>query len=615
MLGKFPSVEIQASNRAGRVDGAMPSPRHPRSAPSDARGLLRPGPPAGPIFGGLARRGSRSHATLPAGFVRHPGFLDEAIIGARFLAGLPRLLRHPVTLDEARTVLARRLAHREDDFLRVVRHGVYDNPRSPYRKLLARAGCERGDLERLVRGEGVEGALRLLLRGGVYLTVEELKGRRPVLRPGLGFTVSPGDLANPRVAPSIVAETGGSSGPRMHVASDLTHLRDRAVNVRLLLSLPDEGERLHAVWGVPGSAAMNQVLQLTVAGARVVRWFSQIDARASGLHPRYRLSARIMRVGGRLAGVRLPRVEYVSPDDPLPIVRWMAESLAAGQRPHLLTFSSSAVRLCREAVDAGVDLRGVRLWVGGEPATHTRLEAIRAAGAHVTPRCGSRECSIIAHGCAAPAAPDDLHLFRDLHGVIQAGEAGADCGLPPGALLFATIRPTAPLVLLNASLGDQAALVERDCGCPLGQLGWTTHLHTLRSFNRLTGAGMTFLDADVLRVLEEVLPARFGGMPSDYQLCEETEGPRPRLRLLVHPRVGPLDPAAVVEVFLGAIGQGSGVERVMGHVWRDARIVDVERRPPLVTAAGKIAHHVERAYAEPRPSTDRRVSEREESDG
>jgi hypothetical protein len=76
------------------------------------------------------------------------------------------------------------------------------------------------------------------------------------------------------------------------------------------------------------------------------------------------------------------------------------------------------------------------------------------------------------------------------------------------------------MVLLNLSLGDHARLERRACGCPLERLGWDTHLETIRSFEKLTAAGMNFLDVDVIRVLEEILPARFGGGPTDYQLQE-----------------------------------------------------------------------------------------------
>jgi hypothetical protein len=88
-----------------------------------------------------------------------------------------------------------------------------------------------------------------------------------------------------------------------------------------------------------------------------------------------------------------------------------------------------------------------------------------------------------------------------------------------------------------------------------------------------------------------VLPGRFGGAPTDFQLIEEeAEGGEPRLRLVVHPRLGPLDPDQVAAVFLDAIGAGTGVERLMGLVWRHSRFLRVERAVPLSTRSGKILH-------------------------
>ena len=102
---------------------------------------------------------------------------------------------------------------------------------------------------------------------------------------------------------------------------------------------------------------------------------------------------------------------------------------------------------------------------------------------------------------------------------------------------------------------------------------------------------MTFLDVDVIRVLEQVLPERFGGAPTDYQLVEGTaENGYPRARLLVNPALGVLDTEAVRQTFIGALGEGSGAERIMATVWGDADVLRVERRLPIVTASGKILH-------------------------
>ena len=67
------------------------------------------------------------------------------------------------------------------------------------------------------------------------------------------------------------------------------------------------------------------------------------------------------------------------------------------------------------------------------------------------------------------------------------------------------------------------------------------------------------------------------------------------MRLLFHPAVGPLEPARVAEAFLAAIGTGSGAQRIMGTVWRDAKLLKVERRAPVAAASGKILHlHIAR---------------------
>ena len=298
------------------------------------------------------------------------------------------------------------------------------------------------------------------------------------------------------------------------------------------------------------------------------------------------------------AGVDLPRPQYVPLANPLPIVEWMIETLRRGRTPHLKTYASSAARLCRTALARGIALDGARFTVTGEPVTEARLAVIRRTGAQATPRCGTSEAGLIGSGCSFPEVGDDLHVFHDLNAIVQPGALAVE-GLTARSLLVTSLRPSARLILLNASLGDEGVLGETSCGCPMEGLGWRTHLHSIRSPEKLTAAGMSFLDVDVVRALEQVLPARFGGGPTDYQLVEDVgAGGRPRLRLLVDPTVGPVDAGAVAAAFLSAIGPGSGVERLMGMLWDEARVLEVERRSPLATPAGKILHlHQHRAPA------------------
>lgn len=512
--------------------------------------------------------------------------LEDYLLGARLLWRLRSHLRRCLSLPEARRILQTRLDDRDADFLHLVRRTIYDAPVSPYRLLLRHAGCEYGDLERLVHREGVEGAMRLLYREGIYLTVEEFKGRCPVVRGSSTFTLSPADLRNPEMRVDLLGQSSGSRNPRTTVPMDLAFIRDRAVNAFLTLDARTGADWRKAVWAdIGGCLALT--IRFSSFGRRSERAFSLVDP--AEMHPSYRWSARALRWGSCLAGMPLPRLEHVPVENPLPIARWIERVLREGARPHIWTYVSPAVRLCQAASAAGMNLEGTQFTVTGEPVTAARLAAIRAAGADAAPDYGSAESGFIGYGCLAPEAPDDVHVFDDLHAVIRLEVPDDEAGLPAGALLVSSLRTTAPLILLNVSMGDRAQLGRRSCGCPLERLGWRVHLHTIRSFEKLTAGGMTVLDGDVIRVLEEVLPGRFGGVPTDYQLVE-SHGGSPRLRLILHPSLGPLDADAVARTFLAAIGSSSASNRMMATHWQEAGLLSVERRPPHVTPSGKILH-------------------------
>jgi hypothetical protein len=519
--------------------------------------------------------------------------LDDAAASARVSWALPSFLRHPLTLEAAAAAQRERLETREASWLGLMRAVVYRQPRSPYRQLLRHAGCEPGDLDRLVRDDGLEGALHRLYRAGVYLSIEEFKGRRPVVRGSLRFTVAPRALRNPRAAVHAFARSGGSGGAAMPVPIDLGFVREQATNACLMVDARGGDARWRkAHWTVPGGGALIMVLIASGFGRRIAAWFSQLDPRAPSIPARYRWSVRWICDLSRLVGRPIPAPGHVPLAQPGPVLRWMAATLAGGEVPLLQTFTSSAVRLCEAALESGVDIRGAHLVLGGEPVTAARLAPLRAAGVAGQTHYGSAETgSTMAYGCLQPSAPDEAHVTHDLFALVQPGDPPASPDLSPRALLTTTLRMCAPLILLNVSLGDEANLGRRPCGCPFEARGWTTHLHTIRSFEKLTAGGMTFLDVDAIRVLEEVLPRRFGGGPADYQLVEdEDDAGHPRLALRVDPGVGPLDDEAVVDLFLRALGQGGEARGVMAASWREAALLRVDRRPPVTTATGKVLH-------------------------
>lgn len=515
--------------------------------------------------------------------------IDEVVMGLRLLRGLPPYLRRPLTLAGCRDILRRRLERRGEDFLDLARRAVFGRGGSPYAGLLRNAGCEYGDLENLVRRDGLESSLLKLFRSGVFLTTEEYKGRRPVVRGGVVFEAGPSRLRNPLIAPHYFTATSGSRGEATSIPLSLAGMRDRAVDMFLALDARGGARWRTAVWGVP---IFSPLLWFSAWGSPAARWFWPLDPRTPGLDPRYTWSARALVWTSRLAGVPLPAPEYAPIDAPSPILGWMSTTLAAGEVPHLFAFASSAVRLCRAAGESGTGISGAKFTLIGEPVTEACLAAIRDAGAEAVADYGSADSGgSVSQGCLAPEAADDVHVFSDLNALIQADASPLPAGIPAGGLLLTTLRPTSPFIFLNVSLGDRAVMTARRCGCPMETLGWRTHLHSIRSFEKMTVGGVTFVDSDVVRILEEGLPRRFGGGPTDYQLVEEPgNGSPPSLRLLIHPRVGAFDPEAVSEFFLDELGSGSGTRRAMALQLGRTGFFRVERGTPIVSASGKILH-------------------------
>jgi hypothetical protein len=102
-------------------------------------------------------------------------FSKDLWFGTNLAFGLSWYIRHPLTFNNAKDTVKDRLMRREDSFLTIARNLIYQRRENPYWTLLYLTGCEYGDLEELVKKDGVEGALQVLFHRGVYLTVDEFK--------------------------------------------------------------------------------------------------------------------------------------------------------------------------------------------------------------------------------------------------------------------------------------------------------------------------------------------------------------------------------------------------------------------------------------------------------
>jgi len=498
-------------------------------------------------------------------------------------------LRTPLDLAGARTVVRTALARREAELLATLRHGVYSHSQSPYLALLRHAGIELGDIEAAVRSEGVEGALARLYDAGIRVTLDELKGRVPITRPGLELQVSTHDFKNPLARADLRLIGGGTRGPQRYVPIDLRLYSRDAAHLRLFQNAVGVEGLPIAAWrpSLPATPGIYHALLHAKLGQRTERWFAQLppyppraSLRPSGL---LALSLSVAALVG--AAIAWPR--HVPLERADEVARWLAGHVAAGRRPYLNTTASGAVRVCEAARAEEVDIAGTAFRVGGEPYTPARDKVLTAAGCTGFPLLQSNEVGRIGVTCAARRNLDEVHLLLDKLAVLRR-DVEARTRRVEGALVLTTLWARAPKLLLNVESDDTAVVEQGRCGCALGELGLDTRLHTIRSWEKLTTEGMTFTAALTIRLVEEVLPERFGGGPTDYQLVEDRSGPISQVLILVSPRVGPVDADAVREVALSALAAGGIGSRFMADSWREARLPLVERREPYATSRPKI---------------------------
>src|SRR3990172_9934203 len=202
---------------------------------------------------------------------------DDLKMAARYIWGLRGFLQHRLTLEEARRRIEDQLRHREKDFLNILEKGIFAHPRSPYKKLFQHARIEFADVVNLVQRHGVEGALTHLYEAGIYIAIDEFKGRRPIRRSGLEFPVRPQDFDNPLLAKHYEARSSGSRGVGTRIIIDLELLTHEAAYYHHFLDSFDLTARPIGTWRTlpPAHAGMKLVLRYAKLGKSVEKWFTQ----------------------------------------------------------------------------------------------------------------------------------------------------------------------------------------------------------------------------------------------------------------------------------------------------------------------------------------------------
>ena len=337
--------------------------------------------------------------------LRRASMVSELVAYARFAATLPRFLHGTTTAAEARALVRARVERRDEAFLRLARLGIFLHKRSPYRRLLDLAGCTYADLERMVRNRGLEPALRALRDAGVYVTFDEFKGRRPIVRGAAVIPAAPRDFDNPLLARHYAAATGGTTGAATRVLIDLDHIAATAPLHALAWEAHGLTGAPWALWRsiLPGVSGVNNVLRGARLGNVPRRWFTPVAPRDLAPSWRARLATAYLTAAGRAARVRIPRPEPVPIGAAGTIARWLAGTAAREGRAVLSTFVSLAARVALAAAAEGLDLRAAAFIGGGEPPSPAKVRAITASGARFVPTYSFAEAGPVGIGCASPA--------------------------------------------------------------------------------------------------------------------------------------------------------------------------------------------------------------------
>jgi hypothetical protein len=508
-----------------------------------------------------------------------------------FAWGLREFLKKPINLEQCRGIVQNGLKNREQNLLDTTKKTVFDNRNNPYLELLKLVGCEYSDFKNMVCSYGIESTLHRLRDAGVYISCEEFKGQKEVVRSGKVFRFRESDFDNPFLVQHFEGSTGGSRSSGTRVIINLGRYYRSAASIGVTFDA-------HGIWGspvilwypiLPSVAWLVTMLCLAKIGKTPIRWLSQVKTEEVKPSLAKRLATYYAVYAGRLFGAAIPKPEYIDLEHSYKVAGYISETLRKGQGCIVMTYTNSAVRACQAAGERKLDIFGATFIVGGEPLTEAKLKEIRAVGANAINWYVGADVGLVGYGCVNPMEVGDIHHFMDSKAIIQHKRQAPFGNVDVSAFLFTSLLPTAAKIMLNVENGDYGVIEKRDCGCKLGELGFTNHIYNIRGFDKLTGEGMTFIGTDLLRVIEEVLPARFGGASIDYQMVEEEdERGHTRMSVLVSPEVGVIDEDELIKIVISELSKGKDYQRVMAEIWSQAKTLRVKRIRPYITAAGKL---------------------------
>jgi hypothetical protein len=512
--------------------------------------------------------------------------IQEAVHYTRMALGIAAYL-HTRPLPDPEGVIRHQLENREKFFLDTTRRVIFSNPQHPYAEMFRLAGCGFEDLERAVSKDGLEAALGVLHRQGVYLTHDEFKGKVPIVRSGRHIPATTASFRNPFGSGLMMSTTSGSrsKGTKAPTSTKLRLYREVQTRLRWRELGIEDRVHLEVKPILPSSTGLGSSLSGKRLGYPVERWFAVGGTLRDSGH--YRWATKCMVAVSKALGGGAPFPTYLPANDFTEVAAWIARGRARGASYFVGSYTSPAVRVAAAALENGLDIGGTVFLVAGEALTDAKRAVIEKAGAQVYVSYPVSEAGLVGHACSRMKTGNRVHLFHDSLAVIGHRRRAPLTEVEVDALLFTTLLPFSKFTLINAEMDDSGVIEPVRCDCLFARCGFTRQVRDIFSFGKLTGHGMTLMGTDLLRILEEALPARIGGAPGDYQLVEGEGAVQTQLTLRVSPRVRSSSADKVKECFLKELGHFYG-GALAARMWSHAEGLDVVIAEPLSTVSGKV---------------------------
>jgi hypothetical protein len=190
--------------------------------------------------------------------------------------------------------------------LDVVRRLFLVDTSNPLHTMLRWAGCSLGDIEQTLQRDGLEATLEILRRDGIYLSHEEFKGKKPIVRSGQEAIANPGSFRNPVARGGMETTSSGSRSTgtitRPGLEFQIYREAQDAVFLKQFISPSRVMGSLLPI--LPSTFALNRLLACMRIGAPVELWFTLAGSLSNSGH--YQIMTQLLVVEARLLGIRFP---------------------------------------------------------------------------------------------------------------------------------------------------------------------------------------------------------------------------------------------------------------------------------------------------------------------